>query len=184
MTYGPHLGGKTLKALFGETAFYHFRIFSAAEIPGINPVADQVLAYWESRRRGESLPRRDDIRPQEIKRALPHLVLLDLIPDEEAVHGFRLMTRLIGTHVAQYFGEITGQDIAEMENEAAARRIYHLCALAREHRQPFLSVVRGFAPGREHLDAYALYMPLAGKADEEVGKILVSVDVRFSEAEE
>ncbi len=183
MTYGPHLGGKSLKALFGGTDFYHFRIFGTAEIVGHNPVADDVLAYWQGKCRGEALPRRADIRPEEIRAKLPHIVLLDLVPDADARHGFRLITRLIGTHVAQYFGEITGKDIADMENKAAVKRIYHMSALAREHGQPFLSVVRGYAPGREHLDAYALYLPLSDDG-ETIDKMMVAVDVRYGEAGE
>ena len=179
MTFGPHLGGKSLKALFGGTDFYHFRIFGTAEIVGHNPVADDVLAYWQGKCRDGTLPRRADIRPEELKQDLPHIVLLDLVPDSDATHGFRLITRLIGTHVAQYFGEITGRDIADMENKAAAKRIYHMCALAKEHKQPFLSVVKGFAPGREYMEAFALYLPLSDDG-ETVDKIMVAVDVGYA----
>ena len=57
--------------------------------------------YWDSKRLGADgsrrrMPRRQDIDPLEMKRWLPHLQLIDVVPDTAAAHGRRLVYRLVG----------------------------------------------------------------------------------------
>lgn len=164
-----------LFGLFRDTAFDKLRVVAGAEMDGVRPVTDAFLAYWRGKTRADGgLPARRDIQPAEIPELLPHAVLLDVVPGEADAR--RLLTRLIGTHVSAYFGEITGRDIAAMSNAEAAKRIYHMAEGVIAERAPALSVVHGLAPGRMHLDAYAVYMPLAAD-DGRVRMLFVGVEV-------
>jgi len=169
-----------LRNLFKSAELSGFKIFEAENVKGLNPVTDVYYEYWSSKCQQDRIPARQDIRPEELRQHLPHAVLMDILEESGPYQDFRLKVRLIGTHVAAAFGEITGQDIADMTNTAAARRIYRMATLAREKRTPVLSHVRGYAPGREHMEAFALYMPLS-ETGEVVDRIFVAVDVRLAE---
>lgn len=156
------------------TEFGDFTVYGGDDARGKNAVVDFMLSYWVSKHEGDHLPSRADIRPTEIVRHLDHLVIMDITgsPPE-----FSLIVRLIGTHVANFYGEITGQDINAMDNKAAARRIYQMCDMVLQENQPQLSVTPAFAPDRQYLQAYALYLPLYD-GQKAIDKILVTVDVR------
>jgi len=166
----------SLRSLIQSAEYSGFEIFEGEDAKGRNPVADLYYDYWLDKCRGDRLPGRQDIRPEELRGYLPHSVLMDLREEASAYQDFRLIVRLIGTHVVEAYGELTGLDIADMDNAAAAERIYRMSALARDQRLPVLSRVLGFAPGREHMEAYALYMPLSDSG-EAVERIFVAVDV-------
>ena len=91
----------------------------------------------------------------------------------------KLLVRLIGTHVANYYGEIGGKYIDKMENREAVKRIYNTCKDVVESRVPVLSVTQSIAQDKIHLYGYALYMPLFNQ-EGVVDKILVSVDILSS----
>lgn len=168
----------SLAVLVETTPLPEVQLFEGPGILGHSPAIDAFLDHWQTRRQGDRLPTRADLEPQKLGRYLPHAVLIDVIETSGEFTSFRLLVRLIGSHVAESYGEITGKDIAEMGNRAAARRIYRMSALAIERRRPVLSRVRGFAAGREHMEAFALYMPLRADGDG-IAKIFVAVDVRL-----
>jgi len=156
------------------TEFGDFTVYGGNDARGKNAVVDFMLSYWLSKHDGDHLPGRADIRPSEIIRHLDHLVIMDI---DGRPPEFSLIVRLIGTHVANFYGEITGRDINDMDNKAAARRIYHMCDLVLRENRPQLSVTPAFAPDRQYLKAFALYLPLYDDR-QAIDKILVTVDVR------
>ncbi|NVJ96901.1 MAG: PAS domain-containing protein [Alphaproteobacteria bacterium] len=155
------------------TRFGEFNLHAGEEVMGKNPVMDFFYHYWLSKHSEGHLPRRSDIRPSEVARHLDHVVIMDVVRDSDS---FALKVRLIGTHVANFYGEISGQDIKAIQNPNAVNRIYHLSGLVIAHKIPQMSVTPAFAPDRQYLEAYALYMPLFGDSDD-VEKIMVAVDV-------
>lgn len=166
-----------LAALVETTPLPELHLFEGEAIFGHTPVIDSFLTYWRSKRQGDRLPTRADIAPRELGRDLPHAVLMDVIEAPGELASFQLQVRVIGSHVAESYGEIAGKDIADMANRATARRIYRMSALVIDHRAPAMMRVRGLAPGREHMEAFALYMPLGADGDG-IAKIFVAVDVR------
>jgi hypothetical protein len=69
---------------------------------------EELLAYWTSLKVGQSLPGRADLNPEQIKRHLPLVSLIDVMAG-----GYRL--RLAGTGLfSVYGGEITGRSLAEV----------------------------------------------------------------------
>lgn len=155
------------------TRFGEFSLYSGPEVTGKNAIVDFFFNYWDSKHSKDHLPTRADIRPSEVAKHLDHLVIMDIEREKE---DFALKVRLIGTHVANFYGEISGKDIKAMQNPNAVNRIYHLSGLVLTQKTPQLSVTPAFAPDRQYLEAYALYLPLFD-ASGDVKKILVAVDV-------
>lgn len=137
--------------------FQDFELFSGEAIHGQHPGIDFFIDYWERLHQlGATHPRRADIKPKDLVRYLPHFVLMD-IEDED---DLKIRIRLIGTHVATFYGEITGQLIEEMPNEGAVRRIKTLSRLILDEREPKLSITPGFGERQKHLVAYSVYAPV------------------------
>ena len=85
-------------------------------------IVRQAYEYWQSKGVGGRLPRRADIRPEEIVRLLPYVFLVDVIGDPPA---FRF--RLVGTQINQWAGgEYTGVTINEAEYGPNWRRIHDI----------------------------------------------------------
>ena len=166
--------------IFGEgilpegTQFGDYTVLGGEFLRGKNPLVDRIYSYWLDKHADGYLPRRADIKPNELIKYLDHLVIMDVMSEGDS---FSLKVRLIGTHVANFYGEIAGKDVSDMPNAKAAERIYHLSKLVLQNKLPQLSITAAVAPGRDYLEAYALYLPLYDAAGE-VDKILVAVDVR------
>jgi len=157
-----------------DTVFGAFSIYDGDDIFGKSPVIDFFYGYWRALAAEGRRPMRADIHPSDLIAHLDRVVLMDLL---HAGKDFRLVVRLIGTFVTNHYGEISGKDIYEMENKAAAKRIYHLCSLVLEKGAPHLSVTPAFAPDRKHKEGLGLYMPLYD-AEGQIEKIMVGVDIR------
>jgi len=171
---------RKLEDLFQQAEFSGAEIFEGPDIRGRNPILDVYYDYWHSKRPTDGLPRRDDIRPEELGSYLPYATLFDVLDEPSIYQDFRLVIRLVGTHVAEAFGEIAGKDAAEIPNQATAKRVYYMAALACAKHAPVMSRVRGYAPGREHMEAFALYSPLSDSG-ETIDKILAAAEVRLAE---
>lgn len=183
MRHNSSLGDPRYQALVRDADLYDVQIFEAEEFKGNSEPVDAVYAYWREKCRDGELPRRSDIRPEELRRYLPYLVLMDVSPDPEAKHGLRLVVRLIGTHVSTYYGELTGEEVVNMGNSAASERIYYMSRLTVGRRRSVFGLVKGIAPGHEHLTSYALYAPLRAEDSDRIDKILICATVEFSKAE-
>jgi hypothetical protein len=70
---------------------------------------EDIFAYWASRRRWSRLPSRRDIEPMALKRHLPTVSLIDIVPPGETAERDDFRFRLAGTGLYPVFGrEITG----------------------------------------------------------------------------
>lgn len=147
-----------------------FKALRGGAIRGHNNAADFFYNFWTSLKH----PTRADVNPAKLKPFLDHIVLMDVVDRGDS---FSLVTRLIGTHVASYYGEIAGQDIREMENQNAVERIYTVSQMVIDEKQPILTVTPGFDSERQFLEAIALYMPLFEPDGNRVEKFIVSVDI-------
>ncbi len=82
---------------------------------------EELFAYWASRRVGQRLPSRAQIHPDDFKRHLPTVSLIDITRDP--ITGERsYRQRLAGTGLYTVYGrEITGRTLEEVYNSAAAQ---------------------------------------------------------------
>lgn len=154
---------------FGETT-----IHAGDDIRGRNPVCDFFHDYWLSLKAAKPKPSRADVSPAALTRYLDRVVLMDVT---RAGDDFSLVVRLIGTFVTGHYGEISGKDIKDMENKAAAGRVYHLSGMMLRAGAPLMSLTPAFAPDRRHKEGIALYLPLYDE-NGEINMIMVAVDVQ------
>ncbi len=118
---------------------------------------EELYGYWASLRRGARLPSRQDIQPQDFKRLLPTVSLIDVLRDPL---DFR--QRLAGTGLYSVYGrEITGRSLTDVYNSVAAE--YWRAELTKvvEGRRPLVGVHNLSWRGASHLSFLWLRLPLA-----------------------
>lgn len=92
------------------------RIVDAGDI---NSDMIQRMGDYLARKRGaRSIASRNDIDPVEIREFLPYVVLVDIQPDP-----LRVFYRLVGTRIAEFYGEFTGTWMHERKISDAYREI-------------------------------------------------------------
>ncbi|MEZ5831005.1 MAG: PAS domain-containing protein [Dongiaceae bacterium] len=85
----------------------------------ITSVMIQQMAAYLARKRGDRLmPSRADIDPTEIRAFLPYVVLVDIHSDP-----LRVYYRLVGTRIAEFYGEFTGTWMHDRPISDAYRQI-------------------------------------------------------------
>jgi hypothetical protein len=117
---------------------------------------EELFAYWASLRKSGRLPGRADIRPEDLKRLLPTVSLIDVLPDGD----YRL--RLAGTGLYSVYGrEITGRRLEDVYNSQAAEYWRkELDTVVREGR-PGVGVHSLSWRGASHMSILWLRLPLA-----------------------
>ena len=165
--------GRGDKHLPDDAVFGDFQIVKYADTAGRTDMTDFFLDFWRSKGGDKQTITRSHISPMEIKKFLEHVVPMDVNREND---NWNLVVRLIGSHVATYYGEITGQDIREMANSKAIERIYCVSRLVIESKEPAMTVSPAFSPDKEYMEAVALYLPLFDDK-KEVVKIMVAVHV-------
>lgn len=154
--------------------FGDYTLLTGEDIRGRNRVTDYFHSFWCDLCTDGHQPTRADVRPANMKQYLNRLVLMDVEPRDEE---FGLLVRLIGTHVAAFYGEIAGKHIDDMDNPDAIKRIYRSCEKTIKSAEPVLSVTAGIAKNKNHLEGFALYLPLFDESGS-VHKIMVAVDIK------
>ncbi len=122
---------------------------------------EELFAYWASRRNGGRLPGRIQIHPDDFKRHLPTVSLIDVIRDPETGEkSYR--QRLAGTGLYSVYGrEITGRTLDEVYNAEAAD--YWRCELDKvvEGGRPGVGFHSLAWRGAAHMSILWLRLPLA-----------------------
>lgn len=116
---------------------------------------EELFAYWSGLRRGGALPGRRDIHPRALKRHLPTISLIDILPGDYRV-------RLAGTGLYTVYGrEITGRRLHDVYNTAAAD--YWRVELGKvvADGRPGVGVHNLAWRGASHLSLVWLRLPLA-----------------------
>lgn len=130
----------------------------AAEIPQA-PELRALLTYWKSKCGADgALPSRSRIDPLELRGLLPHVYLVDVLPDG----NFRI--RLLGeVHVAVYGTGLVGRTIGEIFPPEHAAEFYRLYNAVLRRRAPVVNSGQVFWwRNREWLPFEGVHMPLSG----------------------
>lgn len=118
---------------------------------------EELYAYWAGLRHGLKLPGRCDIRPEDFKRLLPTVSLVDVRRDPLE---FRM--RLAGTGLYGVYGrEITGRTLSEVYNSSAADYWRGELTKIVEDRRPAVGVHSLAWRGVSHMSILWLRLPLA-----------------------
>ncbi len=122
----------------------------------------EMFAYWASLRRGSRLPSRADIDPSNMKRLLPTVSLIDVIPDGRGGNGRDFALRLAGTGLYTVYGrEITGRTLGEVYSTSAAEYWRHELDRVVDEAKPGVGVHNLAWRGAAHLSILWLRLPLS-----------------------
>jgi hypothetical protein len=132
-----------------------------------HPDISVVLAYWEGKKRGRSMPGRDDIDPSELVKFLPYITLVDVVDDAR-----RFVYRLVGTMEVEVRGyDPTGKGVADgffaASAEAALANYQKVC----DTRTPFYER-DAFQVVDRWINEANLFLPLSDDGNT-VSKIMV-----------
>jgi len=120
---------------------------------------EELFAYWASLRQPGRLPGRADIRPEDFKRLLPTVSLVDVLPSEHR-RDYRL--RLAGTGLYSVYGrEITGQSLTDVYGSRAADYWRSELDKVVEERRPGVGCHSLAWRGAAHMSLLWLRLPLA-----------------------
>jgi len=153
-----------------------------ADPPFLSLCHDTVKAiyrYWDGKRNGRTMPSRRDIDPLDMKSWLPHLMLIDVLPQEP-----RFVYRLVGTgEVAQRRRDPTGKPVAEAffapEAAQALARYEHVAAT----RTPFFWNAPYQTPNGRTAHDDIVFLPLSDD-DSHVNMIMVYTHIRVKDPEQ
>ncbi len=123
---------------------------------------EELFAYWASRRDGGRLPGRSHINPEDFKRHLPTVSLIDALPKDGEVGGVDYRLRLAGTGLYEvYRGEITGKRLEEVYEPIAAAYWRSELDKVVHTRRPGVGSHSLAWRGSPHLSILWLRLPLA-----------------------
>jgi hypothetical protein len=123
---------------------------------------EELFAYWASLREGARLPGRQSLDPAGIKRLLPTVSLIDVIPESRNDGPPEFRMRLAGTGLYGVYGrEITGKRLPDIYNTAAADYWRGELGKVVSERRPAVGVHNLAWRGASHLSILWLRLPLA-----------------------
>lgn len=133
-------------------------------------IIDEARAYWERIRGARSMPARADIDPAEIKRILPHILLLDV-----AREPLDFYYRLVGTEIDRHSAEKhTGKWISEIPDRAPPSTVWDNLRQVVETRLPSERTVRYVGPLKDFVTTRQIVLPLSND-DREVNMLMVVI---------
>jgi hypothetical protein len=118
---------------------------------------EELFAYWSSLRVDAPVPPRRRLDPNDMKRLLPTVSLIEALP---GAGDYRV--RLAGTGLYNVYGrEITGRSFSEIYNTAAAEYWREELGRVVKDRRPGVGVHNLAWRGASHLSLIWIRLPLA-----------------------
>ena len=134
-----------------------------------SPINRQALAYWESKRAGRAMPRRDDIDPTEMVEFLPYVFLLEV---RRSPMDFRY--RLIGTVMDEHMrARYTGMWMSQIPHQRPPSVIFSSCRQVVETAVPFSSDTPYVGKHKDFKRTEDIILPLS-EDGENVNMLLVT----------
>lgn len=116
-----------------------------------------MYAYWRSKCVGDRLPRRADIDPLDFPRLLPHITIVEVVPDDR-----RYVYRLVGTKEVEVRGkDPTGRSVVEGFFGPSLDDALRCYDTAVRTRQPFYDDAPYITPDKRYSDDESLFLPLS-----------------------
>ena len=143
-----------------------------ADIPNFKRLTDYLNSITEPGK----FPDRRSVHPSKMTDLLPDLYILDIIRDEGEPVDFIL--RLMGTNVARFYGEHSGESIQAIENKEAVKRIETCANKTLAEKRNIAVSVSALSSDQQHLQVSVLYCPLA-KEDQIINQLIGLAAVRM-----
>ena len=122
-----------------------------------SPPVRRLAEYWFSKVAPGRLPSRADIKPEEMRRDLPFVYLIDVASDP-----LRFRYRLVGTRVSEWTGrDFTGAAVNETEYGPQWQRIFADYQAVTESKAPAYTEMHGPWVAKEYRYYERFLAPLA-----------------------
>ncbi len=132
-----------------------------------HPDVLKMLAYWQGKRNGRSMPCRSDIDPAEMVGLLPNIMIVDVVDDAR-----RYVYRLVGTGEVQLRGnDPTGKSVRDGYFAATPEAAEERYDRVYQSREPYYEE-DNFQMVDRYICEANLFLPLSDD-DRTVNKILV-----------
>jgi len=152
--------------------------------PLTQPMLAAVLEYWQKKRADKWLPSRADIDPVELRKLLPYIYLIDVIPGDPL--QFRM--RLVGTNVRDFAGQdFTGRIIDDsIYGPYTTDAVNRLISIVRVQKPHYLHGVAIYQGQRSWQRFEALQLPMSndGKTVDMIMGANISVNLSSLEQSE
>ena len=128
----------------------------------------QMYAYWRARCIGDRLPPRSSIDPADLRKQLPQLTIVEVVPDER-----RYVYRLVGTMEVEIRGrDPTGKSVLDNFFGPSVENVLGCYDTVVNTRRPHYDDERFVTPDGRYSDDETLFLPLSDDG-QTVNKILV-----------
>lgn len=135
-------------------------------------IVSEGYKYWVSKIHDGYLPKRSDIRPAEIPRLLPNIILVDVYRTPDWDFSYRL----IGTKVVEHLHrDHTGVRMSAIEHQRPPSKIWDNCKTVAETAKPLFPETPYVGPHEGFRRAEDIILPLVDD-DQVVDTLLVFVD--------
>lgn len=132
-----------------------------------------LVKFFERKTGGKRLARRDDFDPMEITKYLPYIALFELdIKDKGKINNIKI--RLVGTALANFYGEWTGHELIGDERESSIQqahpethnRILVLTEMVLKKKKPIILYCDQVSDNRSHWQIKILAIPFSRNGTE------------------
>jgi hypothetical protein len=132
---------------------------SPIELSDIEPdILRDLFTYWTKIKGDKSMPSRQDFRPSDVPRLLPHIVMVDVEHDTG-----RFLTRLVGSETVKAMGvNNTGRYVNDIPSMAVVLERYKWII---ENKIPYIYAGQLAWSEKSFLDYFALGLPLSENDD-------------------
>src|SRR3546814_9578364 len=111
--------------------------------------------YWKQKRGDRPMPAESDLDPAEIRKILPHVILLDVRQEPLDFHY-----RLIGTKMDEHMlGRYTGLWMSQIPHQRSPSRVWTNCRRVALEGRPLSGDTPYVGKGKEFLTTEDLLMP-------------------------
>jgi hypothetical protein len=156
-SFQKSVSGKIKHGLAG----YRVDVLSASDIGVLDDDARWLLGYTEGRvLAGDTYARRSVLRPGEMKRILPNVLILE--PEfSERGRLLDLRVRLMGTSVSWFYGEAGGNSVRGFDDDMATQRALETAALCCGAKEPVIGISFRINHSVPYFPVTVLMIPLA-----------------------
>lgn len=156
--------------------------------PLTEPTLLAVLNYWKKKRQGKWLPSRADIDPVELRKLLPYIYLIDVIPPENSGDVMKFRMRLVGTNVRDFAGQdftnrIIDESIYGADTDQAIQRLVSIVEMQKPHYLHGVAIYQG-QRSWQRFEALQLPMSNDGKTVDMIMGANISVSLSSLEQSE
>ncbi len=149
-------------------------VFDREGIDEICPMFDEILQFFDSKTKGERLPRRSDFEPADLVKYLPYTSLLEIKLDEKD-NVEDMFCRVCGSMSATLYGEITGTWLSDLKYPEIFLRVKDRCQTLLEKRQPYAVTTQVLSKEKDHIILRVLYIPLSND-NKTIDKLLTFIE--------